>query len=319
MLFSTYNCVLASVYNYLKQIHGLNPSIEAICLQPSMLLLHGVDGFVSISSPLSLAETYLDGIGAAIEFPAFDGIDEALAYASAHLASSGGLPFSINLRYDVLEPLPFDNDLWHFHWMAGREDDGSYRMFDMYENEYYRMERSRLRLAIDTPFNYRDDGKFKPFMVVRAPDLDAARMKMESGADFGRQLRNTASAYPLDVNREVWNNGLAFLRRFIREKPDPGSMYRAMNFAQILTRCRSVIWDSLRERGLSDLPEVRLWRERWLLYRSVLGIALSRRTDEEFDRLEASFGPLIDLEYEALNAASRTAAGSGRCREGRGA
>lgn len=320
MLFNTYNCVLASVYNYLEGIHKLTPSLEAICFEPSLFALHSVEGTASIAHPLHIAEQYLARIGADIVFPVFDGLDDALAYADEHLALRGGLPFSINLRYDVLEPLPFDNDLWHFHWMVASPrtpegpdhvrsivpesitGTGGYLMFDQYENEYYRMDEDRLRHAIDTPFNYREDGCFTPFMEIHLPDPSRTRAQMEADTDMRSRLVAAVERYPIALNQSVWHECLLELDRYALEKPDQGAIYRYMNFAQIIIRCREVVWNYLEREGLAAFEPLKHWRNSWTQYRSVLGITLSRRTAEEFRRLAVSYEGLIDLEHRALEA-----------------
>ncbi|PWW06549.1 hypothetical protein DFQ01_103453 [Paenibacillus cellulosilyticus] len=320
MLFSTYNCVLASVYNYLEGVHKLTPSLEAICFEPSLFALHSVEGIAAIAHPLHIAERYMARIGADIAFPAFDDIDEALAYADEHLALRGGLSFSINLRYDVLEPLSFDNDLWHFHWMVASprtrtgpdlvrsivpepiRGTGDYLMFDQYENEYYRMDEVQLRHAIDTSFNYREDGRFKPFMEIHLPDPTRTKALMEADTDMRGRLAAAVERYPLALNQDVWNACLKELDRYAMEKPDQGAIYRYMNFAQIMIRCREVVWQYLDREGLGDFEPLQQWRNGWTQYRSVLGITLSRRTADEFRRLVDNYEGMIELEHYALAA-----------------
>ncbi|GMK37004.1 hypothetical protein PCCS19_00570 [Paenibacillus sp. CCS19] len=321
MLFSTYNCVLASVYNYLQGIHKLTPSLEAICYEPSLFALHSIDGIAAIAHPLHIAEQYLARIGAEIVFPSFDGVDEALAYADTHLALKGGLSFSINLRYDVLEPLPFDNDLWHFHWMAASPNTpdgpdlvrstsvpdairgtGRYLMFDQYENEYYRMDEERLRQAIDTPFNYRMNGRFTPFMEIHLTDPAYTMARMEADTDMRSRLASAVAKYPFELNQGIWHACLNGLRRYVTDKPDQGDVYRYMNFAQIIMRCREVVWHYLVREGLGTFEPLRQWRDGWTQYRTVLGITLNRRTADEISRLIDNYEGLIELEQRALTA-----------------
>lgn len=300
MLHNTYSCVLATVCNFLQEVYGLSTGIEAVCFQPEFLSLYGVDGFISVNPPLKLEEAFLRSLGGRVEFPTFKNLERALAYADKHLLERGGLGFSINLRYSVSEPVPFDNDLWHFQWLMKRTEQGRFLAYDQFDDLQYDIDEGLLRQSIETPFNYRDDGRFKPFMVVSLEDPITAGALLAERIPAERQLESVAQGYPLARNREIWRSHLTGLRVYAEQAPAPEALYRLTNYAHIIMRCRSVVWDCLERQGLGSFQPLIDWKESWTRYRNVLGISLSRRTQEQFDRLEEACGTLIDREYEAL-------------------
>jgi len=303
-----FNCVIATMCNYLETVHGIPADVGTVSFNRSYFKVIHADGCLMTVSPEEVSLEFLRDVGADFVYPSFAGLPDAWAYIDWHLANRGVLPVSINLRYDILDPLPFDNDYWHFHLIVAREP-GGFRMFDQFENEYYFMPEQQLGLAIDTPFNYRFDGKFTPFLLTDCMEAAAdVRRKVQGKRRGGAELAAFAADYPLEDNLQAGVSFIRGLHRYTAGRPSETDMYRLMNYHHVIIKCRDMFQTALEQAGWTDVQPVRQLREQWETYRHLLGMALARRTAEEFDRLETAYTQLITNENALLRSLSARSA-----------
>lgn len=305
---SAYNCVLATIYNYLADVYGYKFAVESMYIQPPILELSQIDGFLATSSPEAVVRNFLESIGAELRFPDMKSPDQAIEFADEHLRRKGAVPVSINLRYDILEPLPFDNDYWHFHLIVARVSSREFRMFDQFENEYYLVAEEHLKKAIDTPFNYRLAPGFTPFMLVHVPmERQASTARKLAARRVGwPELAAVIEHYPLQNNIRQGLEAIGQMNRYGTVKPDAEAKYRSMNYSLIIAKSREAYIRAL-EKAL-DSSGCPVWvaqdihhvYRRWMEYRNALGMALTRGRAEGFMGLEHEYRALIEYEHETL-------------------
>ncbi|MBK9991858.1 MAG: hypothetical protein IPP19_14265 [Verrucomicrobia bacterium] len=276
-----------------------------ITIGPSFFALYDFDGRMTAEHPELVAQRFLNRIGAEFDFRGVGTLQAALDYLDDHLATQGVLPLSINLRYSVLDPTRFDNDCWNFQLVVKRLPDGSYRMFDMYHGSYYEASRARIQSMIDTPFNYRHEGRFTPFMQIAIKDAERTR---EALAQFDVQTatREAIDNYPFVENQAHGLRALNTLReRFLTPDEPPGlfdDIYRVMGFLMVIIKGRTQFVDHLREIGWEPGRDLEELGNRWNTFAHSVAMTMGRRSSAEYDRLVASYEELITWEHAALSA-----------------
>lgn len=300
---AAYNCVIAAVYNYMRCVHRLPATLDSFCLHPHFFRLYAFDGFLSPSPPNEIACDYLRRIGGEMTFPPVRDLDDAIRFIDVHLERSGVLPVNINLRYDILDPLPFDNDFWHFHLIIGRKDPNTLQMYDQFEDVFYEVQVDHLRKAIDTPFNYRMGKGFTPFMTITFADMEYSRSMLVTPGREERAIEEMVDGYPLADNTAIGRSFIRGLQRYLGRKPNEDDMYRLINFHQIILLSRRTVLDVLSMKGIIPLEAANQVYRQWEQYKNALGMALVRSSKEEYDRLEEQFQHAIDTEHAVLRGA----------------
>ncbi|MBK9991857.1 MAG: hypothetical protein IPP19_14260 [Verrucomicrobia bacterium] len=293
---SAYNCVFAAMYNHLVQDHRLSLRIESLYITKSLLQLWQFDGLLCPFLPEEMVRSFMRGTGLRMTFPDVGNVESALAFARDHLARRRVLSVAVNLRYDVLEPLTFDNDFWHLQLMVEPLVDGGFRMYDQFEDKFFVYTEDRMRLAIDTGFNRRISGQFTPFMVIEVDDLEGTAAKLAEAGETNAQVQAALRDYPLKHNLDHAVQSVRHLRRYATERPSAEVMYRVMNYHLIIQKSREALIDALVVRGLAPPEFTATLVERWSQVRALLGVILMRRDLGEFDRLEDVYRQLIELE-----------------------
>jgi hypothetical protein len=308
-LVSSYNCVLATIYNYMVDIYGYKFPIESMYITPLILEFGRIDGFLSIYSPEHVVRDFLGSINAELKFPDMKSVDEAISFADKHLQQKGVVPVNINLRYDILDPLPFDNDYWHFHLIVERVSTYQFRMFDQFENEYYLVTEEHLKKAIDTDFNYRPASGFTPFMFVNVPKSRQVSTFEKLGAlQVGwHELASVIEHYPFRHNIEQGLMSISDLTRYQTEKPSAEVMYRILNYILIIAKSREAYIQCLEKtldisgyqrQQAQDMHSV---HQRWMEFRNMLGMALTRGRPDGFIGLEHQYKALIEYEFDTFS------------------
>lgn len=300
---SAFNCVTAAVYNYITAVHQLRFPIENMYPMRHMLNLYSHKDYIVPHPPDDMLRQFLDRVGAYLDFPVLSDIDRAILFADEHLRQKGPLSVNVNLRYDILEPLPFDNDSWHYQLIAGRNDDGSFAMYDQFEDAIFIYPEERLRSAIDTDFNYRRDGQFTPFMLVQFHGNADRHDLLNQNDNLMSDLVAGIAHYPLSENIDAGATCIAKIKRFVEQKPDAEFLYRIMNAHLIIIKVRQTIIDYLIANGCnapSALPSV---LKRWFRYKDVLALTLIRRSRKEFERLIKLYEDVIRFECKVLQSA----------------
>lgn len=308
-LVSAYNCVLAAIYNYLADVYKFKFPVESMYITPRILELSRKDGILSITLPEYVIKNFLDSIEAEIRFPDMKSVNEAIAFADEHLQKKGVVPVNINLRYDILEPLSFDNDYWHFHLIVERASSHQFRMFDQFENEYYLVEEEHLKKAMDTEFNYRFSPGFTPFMLIHVPAerVELTAQKLKSRQIGWHEISSVIEHYPLQHNIEQGLMLTSYFARFHKEKPSAETKYHVLNYSLIIAKSREAyircmektFGTSMRHNQMAeDLYSVYQY---WMEFRNTLGMALTRCGIESFDGLDEKYKALIEYEYDTFS------------------
>lgn len=301
---TTYNCVIATIYNYMTQVQKLDFELEAFVFNPSYFkLVNSYDGFLTSAPVEEVVLPFLQRVQCDMMFPNVSNPAAAMTYAHEHLRTKGILPVSINLRYDVLDPLPFDNDAWHFHIIVDREDSRHFRMYDQFEDAYYVVAENHLMKAIDTPFNYRFPGQFTPFMLMESANMAEVRKRIAAGRDGLGCLREAVGNYPLHINLYMGGEFIRGIAKYAGQKPPESAMYKLMNYPHIICRSRQLAADFVKKKSLyGDAKAEGMDRllGAWEGFRKLLGITLHRKESSEFIRLQREFEQLIYLEYRCL-------------------
>jgi|GEM_PF-1863289 len=299
-----FNCVLASVYNALADVHGLRFPLEAVFMAPNYFELGHFDGKLVGLHPEGAALQFLARIGAELAFPDMDGRDGAVAFAKRYVRERGVLPAAINLRYSVLDPTNFDNDYWNFQLVVDWTED-RFVMYDQYHGEFYKVEDRYLGQMIDTSFNYRHAGSFTPFLVIPVADPQAAQAALNRDSLHALALAAVA-AYEPERSRQV---GRAFVERMqeLYLEPAPGvnlhdEIYKIMGHQILIAKSRQQ-FASWAEQAKLDPPALEALQAlvaRWDLVNMMVPMTVGRRSAAEYARLLEEYDKLISLETSVL-------------------
>ncbi|MCD1259609.1 hypothetical protein B5M42_012280 [Paenibacillus athensensis] len=299
-----FNCVLASVYNTLADVHGLRFAPEAVFMAPNYFELGHFDGKLVGLHPEGAARQFLTRIGTDMAFPAMDGREGAVAFAKRFVREQGVLPAAINLRYSVLDPTNFDNDYWNFQLIVDWAED-RFVMYDQYHGELYKVEDSYLGQMIDTAFNYRQQGRFTPFLVIPVADPQEAQAALDR--DHLPALALAAiRAYDPQISLRV---GRAFAARMqeLYLEPAPGmnlhdEIYKIMGHQILITKSRQQFAEWAGQAGLKPdaLEALQSLVARWDLVNMMVPMTVGRRSAAEYERLLEEYEKLISLEATVL-------------------
>ncbi len=298
---STYNCMLASLYHLLKHNQRLRIDFTTIALQDTLLHLYHHHMYLLPESPESTAERFAACIGARLHYPDVTDPDTALDYAYRQLDSGRILPVNINLRYDILTPLPFDNDIMHYHLITGRASGDRLQMYDQFENIHYEVDASHLKLAIDTAFNRRFHSRFTPFMTVAFTRpmrfvQEQLLLLQAQPAVLGAVARN----YPYAHNLRNGQAAVKAMSRFAAAAPTAEEKYKYMNFQDIIVRIRGLFCETASQFGYPRNGELDEWLVRHHAFKRSFGLALVRRKQEDWRTLESEIVQLLDYERHVL-------------------
>jgi len=301
-----FNCVTAAIYNYMRLVLKFEFPLERMYPMKQMLAFQSYEDYLITVPPEAMLRDFLQQCGAELEFPELRDIEDAFLYAQEHLQNKGPLSVNVNLRHDVLEPLPFDNDFWHYQLIIGILENGSFDMYDQFEDEGFVYSRQRLSLAMDTPFNYRFERGLTPFMQVKVLDKAHTARKLSECNQIISDLLIGIENYPLEQNIEHGLSCLSRLARFAHEQPGPESIYRVMNSHQIIIKCRQAIVRYLISLDIDASDVLRTIVPRWMQYKDVLGLSLMRRSVSEFARLRDKYCELIEYEKNTFSCVLQT-------------
>lgn len=177
-------------------------------------------------------------------------------------------------------------------------------MFDMYHAKAYEVKEEQLRDMIDTPFNYRHQGMFTPFMSIKAPDRERTRSLLAN--DDGRSaLLAAIDGYDAAASLKTGERWCGELRRTfeeVREEDFHAEVYKLMGHLMLIWRSRAYFMACLRNRGLPDSEDMAL-DEEWNAFVHAVPRSLYRRSSEEYEALLERYRKLIALERELLAAA----------------
>lgn len=307
---SAFSCTTAAVYHHLKHVHKLDIELESVNSFKQFMALSCVNSFLVPPEPQVLIDDFLKKIDARLAFDDMVNVDQAMDFACSHLQHHGPLSANVNLRYDVLEPLSFDNDYWHFQLIIGSNTDNSFNMYDQFEDAYFIYENDRLRKAIDTQYNYRFENRFTPFLSIDIDDKKKTQELINQNADLTSELvYYCIDNYPLDQQIE---SAKCFVDRIMQERIKQASSeltYRSLNTLSIIAKSRKVVSDHIekhyKEQSIADKnsqKEVKQLPEIWSHFKHVFGIALMRGTKEELERVEAQLIATINKEKDILHA-----------------
>ncbi|MCG7408926.1 hypothetical protein MH117_16025 [Paenibacillus sp. ACRRX] len=301
-LVTTYNCVIATIYNYLSHVQKLEFELEALIFSPPFFkLVNSYDGFLTSAPFEEVVTPFLQQADCHMVFPNVSSPQAAMMYAHEHLRTKGIMPVAINLRYDVLEPLPFDNDAWHIHIIVGREGTDRFKMYDQFEDKYYVVDEQHLMKAIDTPFNYRNTGQFTPFMQMDVTDREATQRKLSASGTGLSSLRHAVEHYPLHINLHMGSVFLDGISRYAVERPKDSDIYKLMNYPHIICKSRHFVAEYMKRcMGGVKLTGLEQLQSGWERFRRLLGMALHRQEREAFIRLAQEYEQLIYLELHCL-------------------
>lgn len=299
---STYNCVLASVYNYLTQVYPISFQLEMMLLDPEYLSVkHGYKKMIS-AHPKDMAQRFLTEIGGRMVFPDASNMEGALLFADRHLQEKGILPVAINLRYSVLDPAPFDNDVWNFQLLVERMDRHHYAMFDMFHGTSYTVHVEHLQRMIDTPFNYRHEGQFTPFMTIELAQLAHTQQVLREGHALERLLA-ALEAYSSEQNRHEGSEFIKVIRSSYLDTPSISlydEIYRVMGFQIIIAKSREQFLHSAASIGIPLTKQDRELVTRWETFNHLVAMTISRKNGLEYDRLLQMYEELIAYETLAV-------------------
>ncbi len=302
-LHTSYNCVLASVYNILVNNAGLTFPFACLCVSPQFFKLEAV-----ANEPLLVSEHpeqtmlhFLRRIGAEAVYPNIGSVDDAPAFAEAYLAKHAVLPFFINLRYSVLDPAPYDNDYWNVQLLVGRDEaHGHWLAYDTFHGESYTLEQEQFRMMIDTPFNYRMDSGFSPFLTIELGDLEGCRRELNRMTEAS-SIIDALTRYPLEANLEAGQSFVTQLRTMYMK--DDGrnlhdEIYKIIGFQRILIKQREQIGAFAETLGYTHAHRFRELAQAWDTFSYGIAMAISRHEREGFDKLAVEFEALIRREFE---------------------
>ncbi|WP_028545848.1 hypothetical protein [Paenibacillus taiwanensis] len=286
-LVSTYNCILASVYNYITQAYPLSFQLETLLFNPDFLKLQHLYTKLLLSHPYDVSKRFVTEIGGTIEFPNVRDVAGAVAYADTHLQHTGVLPIAINLKYSVLDPAPFDNDFWNFQMVVERSDEQHFIMFDMFHGTKYTVNMHHFSNMIDTPFNYRNEGEFTPFMIIHIPDVEHTRHLLLQ-TNITDRLLGALQAYSPAHNLAEGCAFIEYIRNaFLKEEVTDlhDEVYRIMGFQIIISKSREQLLNSAAAIGIPITEEDRELVKWWETFRLQLAMTINRREAEGYEHL----------------------------------
>ncbi|GIQ68863.1 hypothetical protein DUZ99_19355 [Xylanibacillus composti] len=300
---SAYNCMLASLYHLLKHNHKLQLEFESIVLQETLLHLYHYHLYLLPESPEVTAERFAERIGIRLCYPDVGNPEEALDFACRKLAQGFVVPVNINLKYDILTPLSFDNDMMHYHLITGRGQGERLKMYDQFEDVHYEMSAAHLKKAIDTAYNRRFRSRFTPFMQIEFthPPL-FVQEQLQRFRVRPSMLAAIACGYPYEQNLQNGKAAMMAMKRFTAAAPTAEEKYKYMNFQDIVVRIRLLFCETARRFGYPPTGELEEWLDRHYAFKRSLGLALVRRKLEDWRRLESELTELLAFEHKAAAA-----------------
>ncbi|MFD2671162.1 hypothetical protein [Marinicrinis sediminis] len=303
---SSYNCVLASVYNSLTHVHDLRFPFEYLYLSPQFFKLDHLPQvpFLLTEHPEQVVQHFLKRVGIEMRFPDIGSPAEAITYADQVLSHQSVLPMTINLRYSVLDPAPYDHDHWNLQLLVKMLDEDRYQAYDMFHDEYYEVSKEHVQQAIDTPFNRRFSDAFTPFLtfsVVNRWETESRLAAMSEASCLGEAL----DAYSLAANIQAGLNFIDCIRDQYLEtdKQDlHDEIYKIIGFQKILIKTREQLAEFAERNGFAIHSSLHQLAKSWDTFSYGIAMAISRRKASEYDQLEQDFRKLIDQEYEQVQA-----------------
>ncbi|MFD2671161.1 hypothetical protein [Marinicrinis sediminis] len=291
---ANYNCMLASVYNVMTCNHQYRFEFESMVMQQQMFHVYYRDHFLLPESPEVTIDRFVAQAGARIVYPEVGDVYGAIRFADQRLQLGEIVPVNINLRYDILDPLPFDNDIMHYHLIVGRLDEDHYEMFDQFENERYQVRISHLQKAIDTPFNYRFGTGFTPFLCIEYElDTKSVQQRLQTASVDASTYTGIVQAYPLAHNLREGRAYAESFMQFADRKPDAMEKYKYSNFHDVISRSRMIFVEAMSRLGYPHAEHLHRLTELHLTFKNMLGIALVRRSPQDLqqitDKLEQMF------------------------------
>jgi hypothetical protein len=301
---SSYNCVLSGVYNYLMLVHNEQFPFEYIYLTEDFFGFIHYDGCLVAQHPEKVSLSFLNQAGFEMVFPAIPAGSgqEVFDFVDTHLLDKGPLPMAINLRYSVLDPTNFDQDYWNFQMIVKSENRYGYKMFDMFHGKYYEMDKEHLQKAIRTSFNYRLEGEFTPFMILKRINAEPVSSVIQTS--IPELVRSAIKAYNLEKQKEEVDKFLEELKeRYLNHKATSlyNKIYRVMGYQVIIANSRKQFLKTLQSAGCYQKGKLDEWISEWeKLNQSVAG-TIGRRSIDEYRSLRDKFYKVLNAEFELLS------------------
>lgn len=307
-LTSAYNCVYASIYNYLKYAQGFDFDFFALGALPGFFDINAVNGRLVSQRPEENVCQFLDGLNAHLVFDDIKSTHNIKNYLHKRLIQDRVVPAAINLRFSVLDPTRFDNDYWNFQIICKALDNDEYEMFDPFHGKYYSVTAQHLCNMVDTDFNYRFGGQFTPFPSVAFDNIDKAREKTKV-FDTISQIESVLLSYNREKNLAGVRNSFQQLRDRYLNGSDQYNMhneiYQLMGFLILVVKSREFFAEHCSSLIDKD-SEISSLANTWQSLMKIFPVSIGRRDRQTYNNLEQRMLEIIDKETDIINRALST-------------